>query len=301
MELFISGTPYPKDVTGNRKETASAWTEKVVSATKALPKVTRPCLMEIEFRIPQDRFTLGSPYGPDLDNLSKRLLDSLKLTILSDVKSKDGCVMGFMAQKRPVPREEDAGVSLKIIQLSDAPDDARFVYFAYGSNMHRGWLENRVGGVYKIGNALLPRHVLRSNKKSDDGSAKTNVQATGVDADQVWGVLWSVEEARQKDLDDAEGYHPGRHDSHYKPQKVIVFDAERIPHLAITYVACKDKILPTDEPMYTWYHELITKGASENRLPGDYLSTLGGMASIKDPDVKQDREKREILDRWPPA
>lgn len=274
MDFFVAGIPYPKHKAGGAVEEAERWTSAVIDATKTLPAITYPCIMSLEYQIPSDRFTLGSPYGPDLDNLTKRLLDSLKPTVLKNCLGEDGCIMDLRVSKRVVKPGAQVGVRVTVEPLREEVNNDEFLYFAYGSNMQYQRLKERVGLPKRICNTFLPNYRFRNNKKGDDGSGKANIEWDASSHNIVWGVLWSIPETSRAKSNEKEGFYPGRHDSHYKPEQIIVFDEDRVPWRAMTYVACHGKTVDEDLPVHGWYHNYICSGAVENILPTDYIDRL---------------------------
>ncbi len=302
MHFFIGGIAYPKPVSGNRAIEAEKWSKKLVENTINFRKVDGPCSLKVVFYLPPDRFEIGSPYGTDIDNLVKRLLDALNETVLSDVPGKDGCIMNIEAEKSVALKPSQLGVDIKINGQIEAPSADRFLYFAYGSNMHKAWLESRVGDPIKVCNAYLPKFRLRVNKVSRDKygmSGKANIEPSGFETDGVWGVLWSIDNAKLADLDEAEWCKFNTCDSHYKHQRCVVFGIDGIPFKALTYIACEGKAINDDIPMFKWYHLLLTKGAEGNGLPMDHQELIKGFLSKEDPDSDRHHEKMDIVKRWP--
>lgn len=79
------------------------------------------------------------------------------------------------------------------------------LYFAYGSNMSRARLEQRVGGVELIGRAQLHSHRHRFSKLGTDGTGKGNVEP--LPGELVWGVVYELAPAQLELLDEFEtGY-----------------------------------------------------------------------------------------------
>lgn len=154
--------------------------------------------------------------------------------------------------------------------------------FAYGSNMLRGRLEKRVGGIQKVGVAYLPDYRLRANKISDDDSSKANIEPYA--GGRVWGVLWSVPVAEREGLDSAEGYSPVRRNNHYEPHMVTVYDVNGKPMDAMAYIACDGRTTEEDFPMYAWYHRFLMLGAEENGLTKEYMDEIDRLPKIDDGD-----------------
>ncbi len=113
----VSGTPYAQlkrrgDVAAPRR-----WSEAVVAATAAVPRVTSPCELQVVFRLPGNKFPADLPYGSDLDNLLKRLLDALNETVFKDARGHDSAVVRLVASKIEVADEREAGVDVTILPV----------------------------------------------------------------------------------------------------------------------------------------------------------------------------------------
>jgi Holliday junction resolvase RusA-like endonuclease len=279
MDFFVPGFAYPKHKAGGAIEQAERWSQTIFETTKDLPIVKAPCRMKIHYNISPERFTLGAPYGPDLDNLTKRLLDDLKRTILREAAGEDGCILELTISKSVAALGEPSGAKVSIESIQEGIGTGEFLYFAYGSNMSLERLQGRVTTLKKICNAFLPNYLLRTNKKGDDGSGKANVEQ-GSSSDVVWGVLWSIPETSRAKLDEKEGFYPGRHDSHYRPDQILVFDESKVPWRAMTYVACQGRTTDEDLHVQDWYYDFICSGAVENGLPTDYVDMLKQIRKI---------------------
>jgi hypothetical protein len=85
----IKGIPYSKLKSRGNLDAPGKWSAEVVKQTSDLPKIKDACLMKETFLLPTDKYPRDMPYGPDLDNLLKRLLDALNQTIFSGAKGGD--------------------------------------------------------------------------------------------------------------------------------------------------------------------------------------------------------------------
>lgn len=109
----ISGIPSSSK--GPRRQRAfSRWTLDVIRQTRDLPRVTGPSRLEVKFLLPPDRFPPQQPFGPDLDNLLKRLLDALNRTVLRDVAGRDSAIVEIVATKCKDATGAGSGAELKI-------------------------------------------------------------------------------------------------------------------------------------------------------------------------------------------
>ena len=93
LDCLIPGVPYGKHKRRGKIEAPAKWTQILIEKTSELPKVKEASALNITFLFPPDKYPLDLPYGPDLDNFLKRLMDALKHTIFSDAKGHDSCVI----------------------------------------------------------------------------------------------------------------------------------------------------------------------------------------------------------------
>jgi len=164
------------------------------------------------------------------------------------------------------------------------------LYFAYGSNMHPHRLQLRVPSSQAVGPAVLPGHQLRFHKRGRDGSGKCNVWRTDKPTDHVIGVVYRMQAAEKSLLDAAEGLGRGYrvenlhvqtlHDSSIHPSFCYVAETEHID----------DTLLP-----FSWYHELVTSGASHHGLPTDYIAQLHAISVQADSDTERHALHQRIL------
>lgn len=124
-KVFIKGVPYCKNKPRGDTAAPARWTEAVKKATKKLPKVRGQCHMWVMFVLPADKYPTDQPYGPDLDNLLKRLLDAMNETVFSEVPGKDGAVELLVARKQRARSGEPTGaeVTLREVRPDSEPPD----------------------------------------------------------------------------------------------------------------------------------------------------------------------------------
>lgn len=148
------------------------------------------------------------------------------------------------------------------------------VYFAYGANLHPGWLRRRVTKLGVIGRAELPGHRIAFRKRGRDGSAKSDVCPTGDPADRLPGALYRLPAGDMGRLGAAEaGYHATE----------VVVESGDGPMAALTWRAdaqrLTDSLLPWD-----WYVALIRAGADYHALPAAYREWLASVPVRPDPE-----------------
>lgn len=170
--------------------------------------------------------------------------------------------------------------------------DNRFLYFAYGSNMltRRLRAASRAPSARVEATGFIEGHRLTfdkvSKEKSEGRSGKCDAEATGNPSDHVYGVLFSIDRAEEKALDEAEGRDKG-----YKKDRihVVTTDGKRT---AVTYIATEKD--PSLRP-YDWYKELVIAGAVEHGLPQSYVEWLRTVESQPDPNVARRTRNERLL------
>ncbi len=161
-------------------------------------------------------------------------------------------------------------------------------YFAYGSNMCTGRLRKRVPSCGKVSVARLSKHVLLFHKESEDGSVKADAYFTGDTADEVWGVVFDINNDEKSELDKAEGLNQG-----YLEKEVEAVDEQNVPHNVWLYYAEESYIDETMSP-YSWYKRFVVEGARQHRLPETYVSALERIESHEDSDESRDKQNKDI-------
>jgi len=151
------------------------------------------------------------------------------------------------------------------------------LYFSYGSNMSSKRLKKRVRSAEVISRGILVGHELKFHKKSKkDGSGKCDAFFTDNPTDNIYGVIYSINE---KDLDKLDKFEALGHGYEKKPVVIKRFNGNDVK--AFTYYATD-----IDEGLkpYTWYKYHVLHGAVENNLPPDYISFIDSFNSNADPD-----------------
>jgi Holliday junction resolvase RusA-like endonuclease len=115
VKVFIKGNPRTKP---SKSKTLPEWTLQVVEQTKHLPIIDGPCKVVVKFRLNQEEFDKSPPYGSDLDNLLKALIDALKETVLSP---DDQRVVAIRAKKTPPNKAGASGAYVKIRRAKGWP------------------------------------------------------------------------------------------------------------------------------------------------------------------------------------
>ena len=179
----------------------------------------------------------------------------------------------------------------------------RFEYFGYGSNMLTDKLKrkDRCPSAIPIAVARTNKYTLKFHKVSTkDGSGKGDMAFTGSETDELYGVVFSIDDQHKDNLDSAEGvgwgYEETKIDVEVKnliPQHEI--DVEGItkgPLRVWTYYATK---INSELKPYLWYKRQTVEGARENGLPEDYIKKIEAFESKQDMDEKRRTRNEKYL------
>lgn len=156
-------------------------------------------------------------------------------------------------------------------------------YFAYGSNLCRTRLLERVPSAEPVGVALLAAHRLVWNKRGVDGSAKCNVEPASDSG--VWGAVIAMTPPGVEALDRIE---PG-----YARSAVRIRRADSELD-AFTYVALPESV-DADLRPFTWYRDLVVAGAHQIGLPAAYVESLRAVETRADGDRARARRNRAAM------
>ena len=159
-------------------------------------------------------------------------------------------------------------------------------YFAYGSNMSRKRLQDRIN-ANNIGNGKLVKHQLRFHKISRDGTGKCNIFLTNCIEDHVLGVIYEIDDKDIEVLDRIEGKGYGY------ASKVVDIEFNGVIIGATSYVATNiDESL---EP-FDWYREHVLRGAIENGLDSEYIEMIKSVSYIEDTDSSRKNKELSIYE-----
>lgn len=161
--------------------------------------------------------------------------------------------------------------------------------FAYGSNLHDRRMLFRVPTACPVAIGYVEQRRLRFHKRSVDGSAKADAAFTGVQGDQVWGVVYQLSPDEKPQLDKHEFLGIG-----YDQELVAVTTIQGSIE-AWMYVARSDAIDETLMP-YSWYYDYVIAGAQQHRLPFCYIRNLMSVKTTVDPDRKRHEHNRQHID-----
>ncbi len=161
----------------------------------------------------------------------------------------------------------------------------RVAYFAYGANVHPGWLHRRVPEAQLHGAALLPGHRLVFRKRGRDGAARSDACPSTAPGDALPGALYWLPPGSLERL--------GAAGAGYRSAEVMVTVAEGEIR-ARTWIADATEqaegLLPWD-----WYVELIRAGAELLELPAEHRRWLQGVPVARDPDRERAAVARRVI------
>ncbi|NLE37298.1 MAG: gamma-glutamylcyclotransferase [Pirellulaceae bacterium] len=148
------------------------------------------------------------------------------------------------------------------------------LYFAYGSNMSPGRMKSRCPTAQFLAVAKLADYRFDFTRKCQSGYGVMDaVQCAG---DDVWGVVYQIDESDLGLLDKAEGYRPGRvtgKDAYKRIEVSVLRDGEESAPLTVwtyTVVEKSPKPIATSDD----YKRLVVEGAQFWQLPKDYVNRL---------------------------
>jgi gamma-glutamylcyclotransferase (GGCT)/AIG2-like uncharacterized protein YtfP len=161
-------------------------------------------------------------------------------------------------------------------------------YFAYGSNMLKERLVERVPSALVRATGHIDGYTIRYNKRSKDGSGKCNLVQTEDDNDRVYGVVYDFLVDNKPTLDKSEGLGSG-----YNAEEIRV-TTDNGEMTAYTYVADESAVDDSLKP-YSWYKDLVVKGARQHSLPPEYISHLESFEADNDSDIEREKLNRQLL------
>lgn len=144
-------------------------------------------------------------------------------------------------------------------------------YFAYGSNLNRRQVQERLGRVPEARRALLAGWRLCFNKQGRPTYANI-VRSQG---GEVWGVLYRCTATDLERMDRFEGVPA----AHYRRIAVQVETCEGECLTAVSYDACPERVTREQLPDRA-YAMRILEGARESGLPEAYIEGIRKMCGI---------------------
>jgi len=146
------------------------------------------------------------------------------------------------------------------------------MYFAYGSNMDWNQMRERCPSATFVCVAKLPAHRLAFTRRSIKRGCGV-ADAIPDDRRDVWGVVYEIVQVDVGNLDQSEGFSPGRQKNAYTREErhVFVEGDHSKPVAACIYFARKEKSPPPPSPDYKG---LIINAARFWHLPAEYIASL---------------------------
>ena len=165
-------------------------------------------------------------------------------------------------------------------------DGDTLYYLAYGSNMLRERLVERVGEVGVVGGVRLSGYQLGFTMQSRDGSGKCHASWTGRRAHTLHGVVYRMNHEQKQLLDHYEGprYQPRRLEVETSTQAIKVF----------TYVG-REEFVSAGLTPYRWYKAFVHAGALQHQLPDAYIAGIAALPAMDDPDGGRHQRNAEVL------
>ena len=151
-------------------------------------------------------------------------------------------------------------------------------YFAYGSNLWRPRLEERVGETQLVAVGKVAGSALRWHKRGGDGSGKCDAFTTPCHEAELFGAVFSMSVSQAAALDSFEGPGYRRGDVH--------IDTAQGPLVGFTYMALSAWIAPDNEP-FDWYKAYVVQGAMACGLPPSYVQRITDQPARTDLDSER--------------
>ncbi|MSQ35597.1 MAG: hypothetical protein EXR63_00415 [Dehalococcoidia bacterium] len=155
-----------------------------------------------------------------------------------------------------------------------SPDDAPFLYFAFGSHLDGDRLHLHCPSAQLLTAARLADHRLAFSIESRNtwhGGVADVLPSAG---DEVWGALWLVAAAESWALDEQEGLH--RDPPAYRRYPV------RVRTLAGDHVECRSYRVAAPDPRgfapSPAFKQTLLRGARACGLPAGYVARLEAIA-----------------------
>jgi len=150
-------------------------------------------------------------------------------------------------------------------------------YLAYGSNMAKARLQNRIPSAQRLGLVTLMGHRLTfDNLSTKDGTGKCDALRVNNPDDSVIAVLYQFDSAAKPILDSYEGLGVEYRDAYVRVESPSGKMVE-----ALIYYATN--LQPGIKPFH-WYKQHVLYGAEENHFPDHYVDTIRQVESMEDPD-----------------
>jgi hypothetical protein len=163
--------------------------------------------------------------------------------------------------------------------------DSGVLYFAYGANVHPGWLRRRIPGAALVGAAALPGHRLAFRKRGRDGAARSDACPSDAQGAALPGALYRLQPEDLQRL--------GAAGAGSRAEQVQVSSAGGAV-TAVTWRADPSEIVDGLLP-WDWYVALIRAGAVMLGLPEAHLAWLDAQPTAVDADAGRIALARAVI------
>ncbi|MBF0274493.1 MAG: TIGR01212 family radical SAM protein [Nitrospinae bacterium] len=163
-------------------------------------------------------------------------------------------------------------------------------YFSYGSNMLHARLQERIPSAIPVSVAVLHGHKLFFHKIHQDGSGKCDAFQTNNKDDDVYGLIYEMNEEDKEVLDEIEGVGNG-----YEVKEIDVYTVNENQKVrTFTYYATN---INNELKPYLWYKDFVVEGAKENKLPLQYIKMLERFEAEDDLNLQRSFGNKKILEK----
>ncbi|NGP53068.1 gamma-glutamylcyclotransferase family protein [Thioalkalivibrio sp. XN8] len=163
--------------------------------------------------------------------------------------------------------------------------EGHVLFFAYGANVHPGWLRRRVPAARLQGPAFLPGYRLAFRKRGRDGAARSDACPSTEPGAALPGALYELPAGALERL--------GAAGAGYDVDEVEVLTASG-PRRALVFRAAPAELAPDLLP-WDWYVALIRRGAELLELPAGHQRWLASVPVQVDADEARSGAARRVL------
>jgi gamma-glutamylcyclotransferase (GGCT)/AIG2-like uncharacterized protein YtfP len=163
-------------------------------------------------------------------------------------------------QQYKVELFEDSTLKVNFIRkMDDICGRKRVIYFAYGSNMSKERLINRISPYYRAYPAILNGYKFKYNKQSIDGSSKANIEKCN--ESNVHGICYEIDHEKFEQLKSIEKGYTSLY------VQISEYNQAR-ETAALTFISLDlSSAKPTES-----YRDIILEGAKEWEIDREYVT-----------------------------
>ena len=111
MEFSVPGPPHSQ----------KPWVSRVIDAALGEPRVTEPCVLEVEFVLAPERVAWILPSETSLENMLRALLAALEDTVLRGASEEGGGLVAIHARTKVADASRPPGTRIVIRRASAPP------------------------------------------------------------------------------------------------------------------------------------------------------------------------------------